>query len=401
MSVERNEGTTEFEVSDSFFRDVVAQDLAAIETPKEEAVDEETEEEEEATEEELEEEQEEAATSDDDEEEEEEEEEADEEEEEVKAKPSKLHTMTLEDGSQVKVSDEALIKIKVDGRFEKVKFSDLKSGYNGKVKSDEIIRRSSEAQKEAQSRLDAIKQEDERIRGHVKELSSAISKGGVMEALGIIAQMEGKSSSEVIKDWVSGLTTFVQEWDGLSDEERKAKVSKFELESEVKGLEAKKKRLSEDQQNQEMETQIKQACETHGVTREELKDAYEALEKRALQLKEAGKPVTEVTLDDVVATTIDFKVYDGLTVAAEELNVKLKNADINYLMTEVKESIKDKGGRLDTLDYVKLIKQYAKKELADLSRKVPAVKSAKTTPKSKKKEKVISLTRESDIWNVI
>jgi hypothetical protein len=397
----------EFEVSSTVFLDAVQDQLEAesrkeAEQPTEEGDTPEPEEKEEGESEESEEgtesdEVEEELEPGDESDEEEPQEEDEEEDDEGEKKPSKAQTLTLPDGAQYKVTDDATIKIKVDGRYEKVSVGDLKQNYNGKVKSDEIIRRSSEAQKAAETKLAAIKAEDEQIRGHVAELSQAISKGGVMEALSVVAQMEGKDAGKVIEDWVSGLTTFINDWGSLSEQERESKVNAYKLSSEVKGLEAKRNRIKEEATKAETDRAIAQACEEHGLTKEELKDAYTALETRNAKLKEAGRAGIEFTLSDVVSTALDFGSYDSITRIAEDSKITLSEADINYLMTLSKTEEKKKGTRLIDDDYVKLIKGYAKKEITDLNRKVVAPKPAKTTPKSKKK--AVTVTRESQLWD--
>ena len=95
------------------------------------------------------------------------EEDTDDDTEKPSKKKPKTYSVTASDGSQVKLKDDATVKIKVDGSFQRVAVSDLVSNYNGHVKYDELIRRSAEAESKASEKLDQIKVEDEMIRDSV------------------------------------------------------------------------------------------------------------------------------------------------------------------------------------------------------------------------------------------
>lgn len=312
---------------------------------------------------------------------------------EPKAK-SKTYSLTMEDGAQVKVQDDATLKIKVDGSYKRVSVSDLVRDYNGQIKYDELIRRSAESEKEAKTQLDAIKAEDEQLREQVKSLSSAISEGGVMEALAVIAEMEGSEPEKIIDSWVNGLTTFLTEWSGLDGEQREDKVKRFKLNNEVKQLEAKRSKLSAQQQKEATEKAIQQAIDTYGVTRDQIQEAYHALAEYA---KRQDKDPDSITLSEVVSTAMEFESMDHLVSAGEDLGVELDDSDVRYLVSMSRAQEQKTGTRLSKDDYVKLIKAYAKEEIESLSRKVEAPKRT-TTPKSKE-DKEIEVTRTSQIWD--
>lgn len=311
-------------------------------------------------------------------------------------KSAKKHTLTLPDGSQVKVTDDTTFKIKVDGRFQRVSLQDLTSNYNGQIKHDELIRRSSEKERALNERLVATERQERALKESVQNISEHITQGNVMHALSLVAKMKKESPEEIMDAWIKGLDTFLSEWTGLSDADREAKVKKYRLESELAELEQKKRRLSQEEETQQTNAAIERACRENALTLPEVQVAYEAMMHRRAEQEKAGMKPPEFTLKDVVATALDFQVLDGVLQAAQSLKVNLESQDKSYLVAVVRAEQQKNGTRLGPSDYRKLIKAYAKNEIESLSRKVPKQHKA-TTPK-RKKGKERELTRASQIW---
>lgn len=320
------------------------------------------------------------------------------EDEEAKPKASsKKYAITDAEGAQVKVDDSSTVKIKVDGSYERVSVADLVQNYNGRIKHDELIRRSAEAEKAAEARLAEIQAEDSSVRESLSAISSAISEGNIMDALTIIGQMSGDDASpEQLRDrWTQGLTQFIQEWEGLSDEQREAKTREYQLRSEVKGLESKKKKLEKEDHDKKVNEAIDATCEEFGLTRDELQAAWKNLEKIA---EDNGVDSKNITLLQTADRALSERVFYGLSDAANELGVTLDDKDVKYLITTIRAQQDKDNTRLSGKDYEKIITAYAKDELDSLNRKVEAEKRT-TTPKRKKENKTIEVTRTSQLWD--
>ena len=121
-------------------------------------------------------------------------------------------------------------------------------------------------------------------------------------------------------------------------------------------------------------------------------------------LEQEGKKPIPFTIEDVAVVVVEADIQREFKALAERNDVELSSDDYNRLiklgMVE-RERHGNKG--LDKKQYVRILSNYANKELNDLSRKVgkKQVKgSKKTTPKRQKKKKVKEITRISQAWDL-
>lgn len=309
----------------------------------------------------------------------------------------KKHRFTLEDGSQIEILDNASFKMKVDGKFKRVSIRELKENYNGDIKHDEMIRRSAEAEKAAQARLSEMEAEEKRVRQRTINVSKAITEGNILEALAVVAEMQDENAEQIIDKWTSGMTKFLNDFESMSPEEKAEYVRRFKLEQETKSLQAKRDELKQEEDLKRINENIEAACSEHSLSRKEFDEAFDALMAKNEKLKQSGGEPVDFGIADVVELASDYRVYENILDAAEELEVKLEPKDYDYLIQILRADEKRNGGRLPDQDYVELIKAYAQDQAKDLSRKVGA-KKAKITPKSRKKKKTKEISRISDVW---
>jgi hypothetical protein len=334
---------------------------------------------------------------DEDEVEEDEEEEGEAPEREASSDAPKKHRVTLDDGSQIELLDNATIKMKVNGQFKRVSVKDLRDSYNGGVKHDEMIRRSAEAEKKAEDRIAKADAEDARIVERAKELSGAMTKGNILEAIAVIAELADEDPNQAIDNWTKGMGDFLTEFTQLSPEQRQSKINNFRTAQEVRKLERRRDKLKNSEQKREVNQAIDRACEEQDLSREEFDDAFNSLMKRNEQVREQGGEPHDFGIKHVIDLAVDYRIYENVLNACEDLEVNLEEKDHNYLIKVVRADENRTGTRLPSGDYVQLIQEYAQVEAKTLSRKV-GTKKAKTTPKSRKKSKTKEISRMSQIW---
>lgn len=312
--------------------------------------------------------------------------------------PIKSYKATLEDGTQVELKDNTSLKLKVDGKYKRVTIKDLKDNYNGNVKHDELIRRSSAAEKASISRLSQINAEASLTKERTEQVSKAITSGNVMEALSVIAQLQGEDPSKVMDAWVNGLTSFLEDFESKTPEQRASESKRYKLDAEIKAKEQRLAKLTETDAEKQARVAVENACIKHDLSKQELAEAHQALINRNKTLEAGGQKPVNFFLEDVVTLALDYQAFAEIQNAAEDLNVKLEQKEINYLLALAKAQEKKNGARLIDKDYIALINKYADKEIKTLSRKVGA-KIAKTSPKKNKKQ-FKEVKRDSQIWDI-
>lgn len=404
----------EFETHDNSFMDAVSDAEAEALTENLEDDVEESEPEEEEGEEEEQEDDRDADESDDDESDDEEEEDEepdedeDEEEDDSEAKEKveeevKTYKATKSDGSQLEIEDDTTLKIKVDGKFKRVSVRELKDNYNGEVKHEELLRRTSEARKRAEAELSELESKTSRTRSVLNRINAAITKGNVIESMGLIAELSGQDSAELMDSWANGLGGFIQQYATMSDEEREKFIKSHKLDSELKSKEQRAKEMQENDQKKAAKQFIDKAKEEYELEDEEINNAYQGLVNQNEALKQKGQKPINFSLNDIVLLALDYKTYNGIRDVAEAHDIELTEKDSHYLLKLAQAEEAHLGRRLKEKDVKNLISKHVKKELKDLSRKVGA-KKAKTSPKSKRKtkkrKKLKEISRDSQVWEI-
>jgi hypothetical protein len=337
----------------------------------------------------------------DEEEEDDDDEDEEEEEEEPEEKPkSKLYTATLPDGSQVKLTDNATVKIKVNGKFQRVAVGDLTSAYNGNIKHDELIRRSAEKTKELETRLSIEKAESEKARELTKAFLSGVTKGDLIEAMAVVAEMTGEGdANKVLNDALLGIGKAIDELAGMTPAEIEKRSKAHKLEAEYK----KKERRLQEMDNKEAIAQAKAEKEALkeqlGLEEEEMLRAYNALNERNLAIQKEGKTPPKFTMNDIATLAVEYRHYNALSEVAKKSELELSGDDVNNLIEMAKIRARKERRWLTKKEYVQILSGYANKEIESVDRKVST--KPKTTPKSKEKKKtaVKTISRLSELWD--
>lgn len=311
-------------------------------------------------------------------------------------KPKKIK-LTLADGTQVDADTATSLKLKVDGKYQRVTIAELTSDYNGKIKSDELIRRNSELQKEAKQVLADTEARNEELKRVNSNMLAALTKGDLLEAIALLPGITEEKADEMLQGVIEGMTNFVEEFSGLTQAERNSKVERFRTQQELARLKKERDDMKSSKDREAKEAAIEKACETNGIDREHFDMALQASINWNARLKEAGHPEQPITVNSVIALHYEFEDDKSIRAEAEELGVTLEDSDVDYLVSLAAAERKKKGSGLSEKDYIRLIRLLHKKETEKLSRKVGA-STAKTTPKSKKKTKEKDITRIEQIW---
>ena len=317
---------------------------------------------------------------------------------------AKKYLATLSDGTRVDLTDDTTIKIKVNGKFEKVPLETLKEKYNGEVKHEELIRRQSENTKKLESELSRARSETEQVRNYTKSFMEGVTKGDFIEAMGVIAEMSGESDvNKVVTEAVNGIAKAIEEMGSMSQDELTKRAEAYKKNSE---LSKRERALSEKERAELVKAQraeVNRLAEANKIEVSDMQSAYQALVARNEELKQGGQNPVNFTVQDVADVAVEYKIQDEFLSLSEKHKVDLSSDDLRYLRSRAKLEWSKTGGSLKENDYVRLLSEYGNKELGELSRKV-STNGAKTSPKrngsSKRtsKKKVKSIVRDADLW---
>ena len=324
--------------------------------------------------------------------------------EESPEEPVKKYKATLADGTQVEVADDTTVKLKVDGKFQRVPLKDLKDNYNGAIKHDELIRRSAEANKELSERVALAEAETAKVQRLTGAFLEGVTKGDLFEAMGVINEMlpnSDKSVKEQIAELVNGLGNA---WDGLANltpEQIQANADEYQAKAELRRRESKVESAERREQIRVAKARKAELCAEHGLEESDMNEAYKALAARNESLQQKGQNPINFTVEDVATVAVEFQMFDGFKGVADAHEIELKPEDVNYLIDRGKLEERKLGSRLGQKDYVRLLSNYANKELEALSRKVSNGSNRKTTPKrNNKKQTTKEIVRTSQIWDI-
>lgn len=327
-------------------------------------------------------------------------EEESEEEGKQKVEPAS-YTATLASGAQVKLADDTTLKLKVDGKFQRVSVKDLTSEYNGRIKYDEQIRRNAEETKILKSQNATLKNQADRAVNLTKAFMAGITKGDLIEAMSLVAEMTNSQEDpeKTLQDALAGIGKAIDELSALSPEEVRRRAQDYKLSVETKRREEKLSEYDRQERIREAKLEKERLKEEYSLTEEEMKASYDALEGRNQSLRSEGKQAIDFSLDDVATLAVEFKHYSAINEVVSDHKLELKDGDVNYLVSLAMLKAQNEGRSLKKKDYVQLLSNHVNKELQSLSRKVG---SEKTTPKSKsKKNKPVAreIKRVSQIWD--
>lgn len=347
---------------------------------------------------------------DDFEEDEEEVEDDDEEEPEVKAKSYKI---TLPDGTQLDATDDGTIKIKENGKFTRVKLRDLIQDRNGRIKNDELIRRKSEEVNRLQSTVSTLSRREESTTDLVKSFSDGITKGNVVKAMGVIGELSGVEQDKIpdfIMESLSGMMKGIQTLATKDEDQITREAEAYKTESELNRLKRERDGLKSAKSKEAAVAAKKEMAKSLNIQEADMNAAFHALVERNQELEKAGYEPETITMQSVGDLVVDSIVDEGFKAVAAANDLELSTEDRGRLIKLGRIERERRGHKdLSKKDYVRLLSNYANKELKGLSRNLgedEVERPRKSNPKrqkrqsSRKKGKLKEITRVSQAWPI-
>lgn len=336
---------------------------------------------------------------------EEEDEEDDEDEEEEQEKPKKkkgeeapTYKAKTADGKTIDVPGDATFRFRANGKMRSVSLDDLKVDYAGRVAYDEKLQRLSQRQKE----LDKKEVDSDLYVETLKESLEYTKAGDVGPALEVVGEMLGLEPGEYYDTMIEAFNQFFSKLIKEDPEERKITVR----ENRLKGIEARSKRQSKQDEirrtSQQFSQQLESFAEKHKVSAEEIEYCHGVLEKRAKEAaKESGSEKKKVTVESIQNLVFNRKIYSGVLDALDKVGVDLGEEDTLFIFETIKR-IDPEANKLKKSDYLDIVKEAVSDDSPKKALRRKAKKRNATPRKKNKKgdDKASKAKSLQDMWNV-
>lgn len=304
----------------------------------------------------------------------------------------KTYKATRSDGEVVEIADDTSIKIKADGRFVKVNFRDLKDHYAATKTSERIIQEAVNEKRKIEQDLESFRTYTKNINQIMGGVRQAVEAKDIFGILENVAYLSNAEPTDFISNMYASFEKFYTDLAQLDDNQKQSFVSNKKLEIEKKRIDRERNTFHAEKEIARVNKQLDEAERVFGVTRDELRDAFNALAQKT------GDP-NSVTLDKTLGIVIGSRVLDNINNAEKELNLSLPIEDKRKIY-EALYAEEAKGESVEYDEYVHILKNLANKSAkqkndSELSRKVLKKKPV-TTPK---KEQQAGQTKRISSWD--
>ena len=208
-------------------------------------------------------------------------------EEEKKEPETKIEGKAIKlfkDNKAYEVPQDAQVKVKVDGKWEKVSVSELRDNYSGQKSWDQKFSEISGKEQTLAERESQVSQVQETINNTMEEVATGIKEAmaghkNPMEAVNKIVDLLNIDSYDFNRALFDSLSEELVTLDTMDEFERKA----YWLEKKTNHLETRHKSFEEKQKQSQTQaerlTRVDQMREAHGVSEDDFVSAYKELEQ--------------------------------------------------------------------------------------------------------------------------
>lgn len=221
------------------------------------------------------------------------------------------------DGKQYEIPENAEVKVKVDGKWEKVSLTDLRDNYAGKTAWDEKFTKLSDDRKDYEEKNTMMEGEMGIIKDHFTNIRQLTEKGmsgeiDPLSATNYLLDLMGINTLEFNKNMFNHMSEQYDAYSEMTELERENHWTKRENEYLVKKQESSTKRQSEDQARAEFSQKVNTLRETHNVSEEDYVSAENDLKASGMedispeQVVKAAKLTPLMTqADDLIEPYLD------------------------------------------------------------------------------------------------
>lgn len=198
--------------------------------------------------------------------------------EEVEEKIEEIKKLIAKYGDEeMEVAANAIFKHKVDGEEIDVELQELLNNYSGKISYDKKFQEFSSEKKEFEGYKEDYDAQIKQINSYIGDFAAKLKENDALGALEYFAQFSGMKPHDFRRELLNQLTPEIQRRSGLSSEQLQAEELQAQNEYLQQQQESAQMRSQEEQALRELELEIANVQEAHGIEDEAFRDAYNEL----------------------------------------------------------------------------------------------------------------------------
>lgn len=198
--------------------------------------------------------------------------------EEAEEKIEEIKKLIAKYGDEdMEIAANAIFKHKVDGEEVEVELQELLNNYSGKVSYDKKFQEFSSEKKEFEGYREDYDAQIKQINSYINDFAAKLQQNDALGALEYFAQFSGMKPHEFRRELLNQLTPEIQRRSTLSSEQLQAEELQAQNEYLQQQQESAQMRNQEQQALRELELEIANVQEAHGISEEAFKEAYSEL----------------------------------------------------------------------------------------------------------------------------
>lgn len=178
---------------------------------------------------------------------------------------------------ETEIAANSLFKHKVDGEEVEVELQELLNNYSGKISYDKKFQEFSSQKKEFDEYKNQYDYEIKQINGYINDFAKKIRDNDAMGALEYFAQFAGMKPYEFRRELLNQITPEISRRANLSPEQIQAEDLAMQNEYLLQQQESAQKQSQAQQAQKELEMEIANVQEAHGMSDEAFNEAYQDL----------------------------------------------------------------------------------------------------------------------------
>jgi len=263
-------------------------------------------------------------------------------EEEKKPEPVKQipagRTIRVKDsaGNAFEVSEEATVKLKVNGKNEIVQIKDLMANYSGSVAWNEKFKQIEDEKHQIKHQSQKFESERNEIVSHLTKIADMLDSEdkNPLEALHYLVDITGRDTLEFSRKVMDYLSDEVRNLDSMDEVERALYWKNKEVETIRNNQAAKAESLNKTKAERERIDQVDRLRESHGVT-------VEQFVQSSRELESLGYGKEQVTPQAIVNYAVMKPFYEKAELAVKDYEEDLSDTQIESLISTVANTMKN------------------------------------------------------------
>ena len=178
---------------------------------------------------------------------------------------------------ELEIAANSIFKHKVDGEEVDVELQELLNNYSGKVSYDKKFQEFSSEKKKFDDYKNQYDGEIQQINNYINDFANKFRQNDALGALEYFAEFAGMKPYEFRRDLLNQLLPEMERRSTMTEDQIRAEELAFQNEYLMRQQESAQKQNQEQQALRELENEIVQVQEAHGISDEDFENAYNEL----------------------------------------------------------------------------------------------------------------------------